>query len=53
MRDALVRRRTRKVFRQPQTSASVPTPAVLATASSESFVVEPAAEPERLKTGTD
>ena len=52
MRDALVKRRTRKVFRQPQTSPSVP-PAVLATPSSESFVVESAAEPERLKTGTD
>jgi len=53
MRDALVRRRTRKVFRQPQTPATVPTPAVLAPASSESLVLEPAAEPERLKTGTD
>jgi len=31
----------------------VPTPAVLATASSENFVVEQAAEPGRLKTGTD
>ena len=53
MRDALVRRRTRAVFRQPQTSPSLPTPAVLATASSQNFVVEQAAEPGRLKTGTD
>src|SRR5436190_24107233 len=53
MRDALVRRRTRKVFGRPQTSARVPMPAVLESPSSASLVAEQAVEPERLKTGTD
>jgi glycosyltransferase involved in cell wall biosynthesis len=46
MRDALVRRSTRKVFRRPpHVRAAVPVPA--------QFVEEPSAASEQLKTGTD
>jgi glycosyltransferase involved in cell wall biosynthesis len=55
MRDVLVRRSTRKIFRRPPTATTIPMPAALIPSPRESsqFIEEHTAESTQLKTGTD